>query len=305
MNTFKKISICFLLVRILLLVSGCSGHNQPLSRKIKFAPEEQKDVINAMTFNVRVDTALDVFNRWKQRRNAVMNLIEKNSPDIMALQETLHFQVEDISEAFPQYTSYSAGRKDGFKKGEACPIFFRTDRFTLLDMGTFWFSNTPNKPGSKSFGNIWPRLCTWAHLTDIETEKSFYVYNLHLACMSQKSRRESVKQLTKHIAQRKTDEPVVVLGDFNMELNNPAMKYLANNPFQILRDAWQALNPNKKAVGTMHHFTGKSTGPRIDHIPLSENAHALEVRTDKSSLNGKYPSDHFPVIAKIKLEKRT
>ena len=277
----------------------------PASRKIKFDADQQKDVINAMTFNVRVDTALDGFNRWKQRRGAVIDLIAKNTPDIMALQETLYFQIEDIHKAFPQYTTYSAGRKDGYKKGEACPIFFRTDRFTLLDMGTFWFSNTPNKPGSKSFGNIWPRLCTWTHLADNETKQGFYIYNLHLACISQKSRRESVKLLTRHIAKRKTDEPVIVLGDFNMELDNPAMKYLKNNPFQILQDAWQALNPKKKAIGTIHHFTGKTRGPRIDHIPLSENATALEVKTDISSLNGKYPSDHFPVIAKIKLEKRT
>ena len=252
-----------------------------------------------MTFNVRVDTALDGFHRWKQRKKAVINLIAKNSPDILALQETLYFQIEDIREAFPEYSAYSAGRKDGFKKGEACPIFFRADRFTMLDLGTFWFSDTPNKPGSKSFGNIWPRLCSWAYLADNDTEEKFYVYNLHLACRSQKSRRESIKQLTKHIAQRKTDEPVIVLGDFNMELNNPAMKYLQNNPFQALQDAWQALNPNKKAVGTIHHFNGGTQGPRIDHIPLSKNAQALEVKTDSSSLDGKYPSDHFPVVVDL------
>jgi len=177
----------------------------------------------------------------------------------------------------------------------------------LIDSGTFWFSKTPEKPGSKRWGNLFPRICSWVHLVDKTDETGFYVYNLHLDNLSQKSRRKSVKLLAKQVGGRKTDDPFIVMGDFNMELDNPAMQYLQKpgsaNPHPKMVDSWQSLHPGKRrGIGTRHGFRGGVSGPRIDHIPISESARALEVNIDRRRVNGRYPSDHFPVIAKIFLD---
>ncbi len=301
----KKTSKLCLALIVLVVIAGCSYQPRIVaSKKIKFSPSPS-DVVKVMTFNIRVDTIIDGFNRWANRKNIVFDVIRDNAADIIGLQEALAKQVKQIQQALPQYTNYMVSRNDGKRKGESCAIFYRKDRFKLVDSGTFWFSDTPYEPGSKDWGNFPPRICSWLHLREKTTYKRFYVYNLHLDNLSQNSRKKSVKLLAKKIANRKTNEPFIVMGDFNMELDNPAMKFLLqkgyNTPYPKMVDAWQSLNPGRIATGTRGGFKGKTTGPRIDHIPISENTRALEIKVDRRSVNGRYPSDHFPVIAKILL----
>ena len=263
-------------------------------------------VVSAMTFNIRVDTFLDMFNGWKGRRQIAIDAIAANDPDVVGLQEALHRQVRDIEKGLPEYACYTAGRSNGKKRGEACSILYRKSRFDLLDSGTFWFSRTPSKPGSKNWGNIPPRICSWVHLNDKNSGRAFYVYNVHLDNLSQRSRQKSVELLAEMVSNRKTADEFIVMGDFNMKIDNPAMRYLQKNgvdtPFPKMVDAWESLMPSLvKGVGTRHGFSGGINGPKIDHIPISENSKALEVKIDRYNKNGKYPSDHFPVIAKIQL----
>lgn len=255
-------------------------------------------IIKAMTFNVRVDTFLDaVGNSWSSRKQLAINAIRRNNPDVIGIQESLFKQVLDLRDGLSEYECYSAGRKNGDTKGESCAIFFRRDRLKLIDYGTFWFSDTPNRPGSKDWGNIPPRICSWITLGDINTGKAFYVYNLHLDNMSQKSRRKSIQLLAKKIASRKAKNPFIILGDFNMKIDNPAMRYLCKSN---IKDAWSAIRPaNLRGTGTRHGFNGSVNGPRIDHIPVCSTAEVLDIKIDRYNRNGKYPSDHFPVIATI------
>lgn len=304
LNRLIKISIVYLLPVIALVLSGCAESKKFASTNVSFK-STQPNVIKAMTFNIRTNTVVDVINSWAKRKDLVVDIIASDAPDVMGLQEVRNSQLKHIQKSFPQYDKYSAGRDNGKKKGEACPIFFRKDRFAMLDSGTFWFSSTPDKPGSKRFGNLFPRICSWVHLIDKNGGSGFYVYNLHLDSTSQSSREKSVEQLAAHIAKRATKEPFIVMGDFNMEINNPAMAYLQNNenrtPYPKMKDVWLSVNYGQSKAGTHHKFSGKSECPKIDHMPISENAKVLEVIIDQRSRNGKYPSDHFPVIAKIKL----
>jgi len=301
----KKNVICLLLT-VLLISGGCSGQQKKISsREIKFS-STLKGIVKAMTFNIRVDTILDGWNRWNNRKQIVVDTLADHAADVIGLQEALDFQVQQVQNALPQYTSYAVGRDDGRKKGESCAIFFRKDRFELVDSGTFWFSKTPFKPGSRDWGNLPPRICSWVHLVEKGQDSGFYVYNLHLDNLSQNSRKKSVKLLAKQVAARKTNDPFIVMGDFNMELDNPAMMYLqkigCQTPYPKMVDAWQSVNTGKSATGTRHDFRGRLSGPKIDHIPLSENLKALEVNIDHRKVNGRYPSDHFPVIATILLK---
>lgn len=259
-----------------------------------------------MTFNIRNDTMIDGPNRWSRRKDIVFAMLRDHNADVIGLQEAEDDQVCDIQAALPRYSRYAVGRSDGRSQGETCAIFYRTDRFRLLDSGTFWFSDTPSIPGTKDWGNLWPRICSWVRLAERQTGQAFYVYNLHLDNFSQHSREKSVQLLGHQIASRKNRDPFIVMGDFNMELDNPAMRYLQKQgiqtPYPRMVDAWSSVHSGKPSVGTRHGFRGSTSGPSIDHIPISETLRALDVSIDRRAAdNGRYPSDHFPVIARIQL----
>lgn len=290
---------------VMLFLSGCGGSQQAgITRIIEF-PSSQPDIIKAMSFNIRVDTFLDGFNSWGFRRELVFDVLADHAPDVIGLQEGLHHQVQEIQQVLPQYAHYAAGRNDGKRNGESCAILYRKDRFVPEDHGTFWFSDTPSKPGSKDWGNIWPRICSWIYLREKTTGSGFYVYNVHLDVFSQNSRQKSAELLAQRIAARKTDDPFIVTGDFNMGLDNPAMAYLQNLDSETslprMVSAWQSLFPDCKDEGTRHSFRGGTSGAKIDHIPVCDGTSVLFAEIDRSHANGRYPSDHFPIIAGVRL----
>ena len=300
----KMCKICFQ-VMVLLILSSCGGQQDMIIfRNIQFPPF-LTGIVKTMTFNIRVDTIFDVSNRWKNRKQLVFDILKDNAADVIGLQEARNGQFQQIQQALPQYAAYSAGRSDGKQRGESCPIFYRKDRFELVDSDTFWFSDTPFKPGSKDWGNLLPRICSWVHLVEKDKDTGFYVYNLHLDNLSQNSRKKSVQLLAKQVAARKTKDPFIVMGDFNMKLDNPAMMYLQKigyrSPYPKMIDSWLSVNPGRSWIGTRHNFKGRLSGPKIDHISISKNSKALEVKIDRRNVDGQYPSDHFPVVAKILL----
>lgn len=301
----KRTVLFFLSLSAFIIIAGC-GESQEIktTKAIQFSPSST-GVITAMSFNIRVDTFFDGFNCWNRRKQLVFNTLADNAADVIGLQEALDHQVRHIQQALPQYSHYAAGRNNGKQEGESCAIFYRKDRFELADSGTFWFSDTPTKPGSKGWGNLWPRICSWVFLTEKASGAGFYVYNVHFDVFSQNSRQKSAELLAKRIAARKTHDPFIVMGDFNMGLDNPAMVYLENinseTPYPRMLTAWQSLHPGQTGDGTRHNFRGSISGPKIDHIPICDNARVLEVKIDRWNINGRYPSDHFPVIAKILL----
>ncbi|HPC63429.1 MAG TPA: endonuclease/exonuclease/phosphatase family protein [Anaerohalosphaeraceae bacterium] len=273
-------------------------------------PKIEPGVVKVMTFNIRNDTIVDGPNRWSRRKNIVFNMLRDHNADVIGLQEAEDEQVCDIQMALPCYSRYAVGRNDGRRQGETCAIFYRTDRFRLLDSGTFWFSDTPSVPGTKDWGNLWPRICSWVRLAERQSGQAFYVYNVHLDNLSQHSRQKSVELLARQVASRKSRDPFIVMGDFNMELDNPAMRYLQKQgiqtPYPRMVDAWSSVHSGKPSLGTRHSFRGSISGPAIDHIPICETLQALDVSIDRrAGENGRYPSDHFPVIARILLKPST
>ncbi len=299
-----KLTAIILFLTVFLVLSGC-GSQKIESREMNFS-SNSNGIVKAMTFNIRTGTAWwDAFNNWNNRKQLVIDTIAKNKADVIGLQEGLNYQIEQIQKGLPQYEKYAVGRNDGKKDGETCAIFYRKDRFTKLDSGTFWFSETPSEAGSKYWMSIFPRICSWVHLVDTASNKGFYVYNVHLACLSQSAREKSVRLLAEKITGRRTNDPFIVTGDFNMELDNDAMKYLQNigkrNPHPSMYDAWASANPGKRIIGTTHQFTGSDSGPKIDHIPISENIKAIEAVVDRYAWDGRYPSDHFPVTAILQI----
>lgn len=305
MNRFNIIAICLSAITLLLSSAGFSETQKTFFSGLGYQPA-QAGIVKVMTFNIRQDTMIDGPNRWSRRKNIVFNLLRDHAADVIGLQEAEDDQVHEIQIALPHYTHYAAGRNDGRLKGESCAIFYLTNRYRLLDSGTFWFSDTPSVPGTKDWGNMAPRICSWVYLAERGTGTAFYVYNVHLDNLSQNSREKSVQLLARQVAARGTSDPFIVMGDFNMELDNPAMRYLqkqgVQTPYPRMVDAWSSVHADKPSLGTRHGFGGKTSGPAIDHIPVSENVLALDISIDRRHAdNGRYPSDHFPVIARILL----
>lgn len=267
--------------------------------------------LRVMSFNIRYGTADDGENRWENRREMVFDVIRDHRPDVVGLQEALRFQIDEIRRALPEYGEVGVGRDDGKTKGEYACILYRIERFGVEESGTFWFSETPGVAGSIHWGNACTRICTWARLVEKESGKVFYIYNLHLDHVSQLSREKSAVLLAQRIHHRRCADPFVVTGDFNAGENNPVILYLKGkhslgsegedksiNPVPMV-DSFRVLHPDAVEVGTGGGFRGRRDGEKIDYVFVSPGVRVPEVQIVHSQRKGRYPSDHFPVSARL------
>jgi len=257
--------------------------------------------VHLMSFNIRYGTAQDGANSWNFRKNFLCELIRRESPAILGLQEALHFQLEEILSVLPRFGMAGRGRDDGDTSGEYSALLFDTTRFSLSSQGTFWFSDSPSRPGSVSWGNMIPRICTWARLYDRVDARKIDVYNLHLDHESQPSRLRSVQSLIDTIRRRSSANPVLILGDFNAGEANPAMQQLRDAGFS---DTYRSVHPYDSLVGTFNGFKGTTQGEKIDYIFADAHATVLKAAILRDEKNGRYPSDHFPVSTLIRLKEK-
>ena len=255
--------------------------------------------LRVMSFNIRYGTASDGDNAWPHRRALVFDVIRDAEPDVLGIQESLAFQLEEIIDALPQYDLIGVGRDDGREAGEYAAILIDRNRFEVLEEGTFWFSNTPSEPGSTSWGNNITRICTWVRVRDRRSGHAFYMYNVHWDHESQQSRERSAQLLIEQIAARSApDNPVIVTGDFNAGETNPAFQYLTTND---LSDTFRTVHPNASAVGTFNAFRGDTSGEKIDAILTSPRWTVIDAAIVRTNRDGRHPSDHFPVKAILRL----
>ena len=254
--------------------------------------------IDVMTFNIRYGTASDGENAWPQRRSQVMDMLREEAPQVLGLQEALAFQIDEILAAFPHYAAVGLGRDDGLRGGEHSSILFDSRRFTVGASGTFWLSDTPTVPGSTSWGNRITRICTWARLIDRQG-RGLWIYNCHLDHESQPSREKSVALILERLSSGEPKEPAILMGDFNAGEDNAAV---AQVRAAGLIDSYRKLHPEDRDVATFTGFRfGAITGPKIDHIFCTSAFGVLRAAIVRTSREGRYPSDHFPVSARLRL----
>ncbi|OHB52253.1 MAG: hypothetical protein A2Y10_06190 [Planctomycetes bacterium GWF2_41_51] len=278
-------------------------------------------IIDVMNFNIRYGTADDGENSWEYRKDLVIHVIEAANPDIIGLQEALRFQIDYIRSNLPGYNEIGEGRSGG-TNGEYNSILYRSDKFSvdIMNSGTFWLSDTPEVPGSKSWGNIQPRICTWGKFIERNTNVIFYFYNTHLDQNSDYARRRSVKLIAERIAAHVNNDSFFVTGDFNPLEDDP----LSENDFiiQFMRgevlydgytnphpvvDTFRVLYPDEINVACYHNFTGRIYGNKGDFIfvPAWLSEEVLEAEINRYSYQGRYPSDHYPSTAKVRISANT
>lgn len=255
--------------------------------------------LRLMTYNIRLDLPSDGVNAWANRRDWVAAQVHWLRPDIVGMQEVLPNQKADLAAALPQYRFFGGGR-DGKDAGEASPIGFDTSRFRFLGGGVFWLSPTPKKP-SKGWDAAYPRIVTWVRLRMIGSTTKLLAINTHWDHIGVEARQQSSAQMSRWIADEADHcDQVLVLGDFNSTLDSAEMRGLTESTLGI-RDARAA---SKSAPfgpsGTFNDFKiAPAESKTIDHLLIDKRIDVNAYTVVSQVIDGRVPSDHFPVLADL------
>jgi endonuclease/exonuclease/phosphatase family metal-dependent hydrolase len=272
------------------------------------SPAAAPGTLRIMSFNIRYGTANDGPNHWDRRRELLVDTIRKFDPDLLGTQETLLDQAEFLAEKLPQHAWLGVGRDDAKRKRESVAIYWRKDRFEKLDGGHFWLSETPDIPGSKGWDTAITRMATWVKLRDKKSESpgsSFLWLNTHFDHMGQQARVESGRLIRAWLHKNAAKLPVVVTGDFNTDAGSAPYKALVSGDGDApqLTDTYGKLHPKRgEEEATFHGFKGGRKGTRIDWILCSRPFDVLEAAIDHTKDDGRYPSDHYPVTAVLRVQ---
>lgn len=263
--------------------------------------------ITVMSFNMKRDLLPFGSHSWRNRAEAAAGLIREADPDILGTQELTEAALKDMERLLPQYQWVGEGRGGG-TKGEYTAIFFRKERFLPLEHRTFWLSKTPERP-SRDRTTPFPRICTWCDLRLIhQPERTLRVYNTHLDHISYFARVRGLREILRRISSRYREDPgpVLLMGDFNATPDSRTLRrWIAADLRQsagLMRDSYWALLQRGEEIGCSHHrFTGRVKGAPIDYIFTSREVTVRSVEILRERREQGFPSDHYPVVAKLEL----
>ncbi|WP_343681521.1 endonuclease/exonuclease/phosphatase family protein [Chryseobacterium arthrosphaerae] len=255
--------------------------------------------LTVMSFNIRLNVESDKENAWPQRKQDVADLLTYYHPDYFGVQEALPEQMKDLKTGLKNYNYIGVGRDDGKEQGEFSAIFYDTGRLDVLKSGTFWLSETPEKP-SKGWDAALNRICTYAVFKDKKSKKEFLAMNLHFDHVGNVARVKSSELILKKIKELNPKNlPVTLSGDFNLTDDSEPIKILSKN----MKDTfYHSETRHYGPVGTFTAFNvNEIPKDRIDYIftkgfTIRSHRHINDRRE-----NLLYPSDHFPVIVNLSL----
>ena len=267
------------------------------------AGEAEPATVRVMSFNIRYNNPADGVNRWDNRKDFVAEAIQAFDPDLLGTQEVLAGQRDDLKARLPGYTVVAAGRDDGKERGEMSAVFYKTQRFEHVESGHFWLSETPEKPGSKSWDSSLPRMVTWVKLKDRQQSgaKPILFLNTHFDHRGDTARVESAKLIREKMSTLGQGSRVVLTGDFNASEGSKPYQMLfgeiEGTPSPVI-DTYRTAHPKPfESEGTFSAFTAMALGSRIDWIAASRDWTVTAAAIDRTAREGRSPSDHFPVTA--------
>lgn len=263
--------------------------------------KEQTSEIKWATFNIRLDTPYDSLNNWEYRKDSVASFIRNQDLDIVGMQEVLHNQLVDLKTRLPEYAEIGVGREDGKTKGEYAPIFFKKDRFEVLDNNTFWLSQYPDSIGFIGWDGACTRIATWAKMKDKQNGKIFMAINTHFDHVGTEARRKGALLIIEKIKEIVGDQPAVLTGDFNVNDSSEAYNTLTTNSF-VLKDAHKEAATKEGVDYTFHNFgrIEPSSCEKIDFIFITPNIKVSNSYIpEEAKQEGKFLSDHNPEVVQI------
>ncbi len=254
--------------------------------------------MTVMTFNVRYGTAMDGKFAWPHRKDLLIDTIRQANPVLLGTQECLEGQANYILEKLPEYKMIGRGR-DANGKGEMAAIFYKASEMTPVNSGFFWLSETPEIPGSKSWDSDLTRIVTHAQFTHVPSGKTIYYFNTHFDHRGEEARKKSAELLVARIAALPKDALVLVTGDFNaVGGESDPWKTLTGAGLQ---DAWFTAGERKGPLTTCCGFRAPDpeAKTRIDWILSRGLVRTASCETVVNEKDGLYPSDHYPVVARV------
>jgi endonuclease/exonuclease/phosphatase family metal-dependent hydrolase len=257
------------------------------------AKTPSRDEVKVISYNIRFVNKKDGANIWQNRAKASPAMIKDYAPDVFGVQEALFSQLEYLDEKLPQYSFVGVGREDGKKKGETMAIFYNTRKVRLLDWGTYWLSETPDKP-SRGWDADCKRTATWTLMEMKGSGKKFFYVNTHLDHRGDMAQQKGLELILERIAAMNPEGlPMILTGDFNVEPDAPVL-YGLNAKMTDAR--MSALKTDSRAT---FNAWGKSASI-IDYIYHSGFSECAEyetiVRQYKDVL---YISDHYPIVSRL------
>ena len=259
--------------------------------------------VRIMTFNIRTASPKDGDNVWENRRDRVANAIKFYDADIVGMQEVRPSQLVDLSLRLGDYAKVSKGRFcDNSTRDEHCTLWYKASRFTLLDSGTFWISETPEITASKGWDGAYPRIATWAKLHDRISGHDLLAVNTHLDHRGKQARREGTRMLIHKVRELAGGLPVVLTGDFNANMQDVPYKEITDtsNP-DHLTDSRTAANLIYGPAWSFHDFGRQALDKReiIDYLfvggPLRVNRYGILAETE----GRQFLSDHNPILISL------
>jgi endonuclease/exonuclease/phosphatase family metal-dependent hydrolase len=253
--------------------------------------------LTVMSLNIRYPSPDDGPDLWEKRRALAIATIRAEAPDLIGTQELFERQGNDIVAALPAYGWFGTDRRGGHAD-EHMGIFYRRDRLKIVEQGQFWLSDTPEVPGSISWRHPLPRMVNWATFETTDGHR-FRFYDTHFPYRDEDTaaREKGAALLVARIAAGPADLPVILTGDFNTTPDMAPHAILTGS----LTDAWLSGAERHGPAFTFHGFTGKGDR-RIDWI-LTRGFAVERIATVDTHRGKRYPSDHFPVVARVRFER--
>ena len=256
--------------------------------------------LDVMTFNIRTAAGRDGDNAWPNRRELVVETIRGVDPHILGLQEALGEQIEFLEEELPEYRwlGVDRGLNGGRGLSEATPLFYRYRDLIPIESGTFWLSGDPDRPSRRRRVG---RIVTWARFHHLETRRQIYVFNTHFTLRRGPRQVESARRINARISELPSGSPVIVMGDFNAVAESSDTWDAATS--EGLRDAWTIAGERSGPALTSNGFGPPPEGRegRIDWFLVGGPVQVPSIRTVVHSSEGRYPSDHYPVAARLEI----
>lgn len=265
--------------------------------------QSQAQEMRVMSYNIRYKNSIDSINGWEFRKQNVAGLIRYHQADVVGVQEAQPDQIANLEKLLPDFAWYGVPRVAG-KSGEYTAIFYRKKRFKLLDSGTFWFSETPNVKESKSWDAMFPRTASWGKFSDNVSGTEFYFFNTHLDHRGEIARQKSAEILHAQIKAITGKKAVILMGDFNSTPTSVAYRKLVAG--DKLLDSYEiSETPHYGPVNTSSGFFVREEPikSRIDYIFVNKKVKVLQHATLSDQQEGRYYSDHLPVIAVVEVSR--
>lgn len=264
--------------------------------QISDAKKKDSDGLKVMSYNIRYGSAEDGTNSWQYRWPATISMLNEVQPDVFGVQEALDFQLTLVSEMARNYKNVGVGREDGKHDGEHMAIFWNKKTVKMLKWGTFWLSETPEKP-SMGWDAACFRTATWALMKDKKTGKKFYFVNTHLDHVGKEARKLGLKLIVDRIDDINPEKyPMVLTGDFNVRPDNPCLVDLDK-----IMTSTRKIAKKTDSKGTFNGWRKDREGGVIDYIYVSGFGEVVEYETiTKKYADRSFVSDHYPIMSVLK-----